>query len=274
MGLIKFNFLSRVLREYTNVTVVLPTLTHQEVEENPNATYVSGTKFQTLYLLHGVTGDDSHWGRFTSVERYAQNNKIALVMPSADNGFYSDLVDGRRYWTFISEELPNIARAYFPLSEKREDNFVAGLSMGGHGAMAWAIKRPEMFSTAVCLSGASIGPDDIIAFSNRSNGFLHLENMLGDLSNFKGGPYDIYHFAKLNIGKNIQLPRFYFAVGSDDFGLHTVKKAADYLKELGYSVKYEEKEGYEHEWDFWDLYIRKAIEEWLPLKRKPILPDS
>jgi putative tributyrin esterase len=272
MGLIKFNFFSHTLSMQTNVTIVLPTLRYVDTQGDKPCVYVKGTKFQTMFLLHGAAGDDSDWCRYTSVERYAEDNKLAVVMPSVCNSFYTDTTYRHRYWTYVSKELPNLVRAMFPLSDKREDNFVAGLSMGGHGAMAFAIKRPEMFSTAVCLSGASIRAEDIQEFAHRVNGFMDLESVFGNLSNFSGSQNDIWHIAKINSEKGKELPRFYFAVGTDDMGYASIKNASRQLEKLGYPVTYEEEKGYGHEWDFWDMYIRKAIEEWLPLRREPLYP--
>lgn len=94
------------------------------------------------------------WMRRTNIERYAAARNLAVVMPAVGRSFYQDMAAGPRYWTFLSEELPAIMRGFFPLSEKRADNFAAGLSMGGYGAMRLALAHPERFAAAASFSGA------------------------------------------------------------------------------------------------------------------------
>ena len=107
-----------------------------------------------LYLLHGTYGDYSDWCHLTSIEKYAQNHKIMVVMPSVANSFYQDMVIGPKYLTFLTEELPQYIQMLFPASGRREDNFVAGLSMGGYGAWHVALAKPEQYAAAASLSGA------------------------------------------------------------------------------------------------------------------------
>ena len=285
MAVIKFNFLSHVLGIQQNLTIIIPTFSFDDLDSDREEVYVPGMNFQTLYLHHGSVGDDSDWVNLTSIVRYANANKLAVVMPAGNNSFYTNMAHGGDYFTYISEEVPKVCRTVFPLSDKREDNFVAGLSMGGYGAMSLAIKRPDMFSAAVCLSGAALTIEDIIERANRFSKEeqtqrkirvprINMANVFGDFDKFPGSENDIYHIAKKNVEEGKQLPEFFFACGDKDFVLNNVRKAKDYLGDLGYKVSYEEVPGYGHEWDFWDLYIRKAIYEWLPLKRSAIYPDE
>ena len=66
------------------------------------------------------------------------------------------------------------------------------------------------------------------------------------------------------------LPSLYIAVGENDFIRNTVRRERDALQRAGLPFHYEEAPGLGHEWKFWDIYFKKALEEWLPLKRKPI----
>ena len=93
-----------------------------------------------LYLLHGLSDDDTIWLRRTSIERYVAPLGLAVVMPQVHRSFYADEAIGGRYWTFLSEELPEWWRRFFRVSRRREDTFVAGLSMGGYGALKWALR--------------------------------------------------------------------------------------------------------------------------------------
>jgi putative tributyrin esterase len=106
-----------------------------------------------LYLLHGLSDDDTIWMRHTSIERYAAELGLAVVMPQVHRSFYADEVHGMRFWTFLSEELPSVVHRFFRVSQRREDTFVAGLSMGGYGALKWALREPERFAAAAGLPG-------------------------------------------------------------------------------------------------------------------------
>ena len=75
-----------------------------------------------LYLLHGLSDDHTIWQRRTSIERYVAPLGIAVIMPNVHRSFYTDMAHGLKYWTFVSEELPQIAQSFFPLSDAREDS--------------------------------------------------------------------------------------------------------------------------------------------------------
>lgn len=283
MAVMKFNFLSAALGMQTNVTIILPSFSFADVMKGRKDVYVPGMKFQTLYLLHGATGDDSDYVNFSNIVRYADDNKLAVVMPAGYNAFYTDLSGGARYWKYVSEELPLVCRTMFPLSDKREDNFVAGLSMGGFGAMKMGVMKCEDYAAVLCMSGAAINPDKLKDFGKRPGPasddgdampMINKNDVFGDPDSFKGRKNDAYHYAKLNVEQKKTLPKFFFTVGDKDFALEGVKDAYDYLTGLGYDTYYEPVPGYGHEWDFWDLTLRKAIREWLPIRREAIYPEE
>ncbi|MFC4779224.1 alpha/beta hydrolase [Paenibacillus sp. GCM10023252] len=154
MAMMQCQFFSEVLSLNTTMTVILPQQTSNQIGMEGKQSAGRERKHPVLYLLHGYSDDDSIWLRRTSIERYAAALGIAVVMPQVHQSFYTDMAYGNRYWTFLSEELPALARSFFPLSEAREDNFVAGLSMGGYGAFKWALRHPNRFAAAASLSGA------------------------------------------------------------------------------------------------------------------------
>jgi len=283
MAVLKMNFLSKYLGMQTNLTVCIPSFSFRDLMQGKADTYRPGIKFQTLYLLHGGAGDDSDYVHFTNIVRYADENKFAVVMPCGYNHFYTDDPHGPRYWKYVAQELPEICQTYFPLSAKPEDNFVAGLSMGGAGAMKMGVMEGERFAAVLCMSGASIHPDKVLEFGRRRfrpegsdpdlMPMVSFESMFGDLTRFKGGPHDVYSQARLNVEQGKRLPKFFFTVGDQDFAREGVEEAAAYLKSLGYETFYELVPGYGHEWSFWDLTLKKALESWLPLKREALFPD-
>lgn len=134
MALIQCQFYSEVLGLSTSMNVILPQATRSQIGLEGK----QGTgPHPTLYLLHGLSDDDSTWLRRTSIERYVASLGLAVVMPQVHRSFYTNMEQGAAYWSFISEELPALARSFFPLSDKREDNFVAGLSMGDMVLSNW-----------------------------------------------------------------------------------------------------------------------------------------
>ena len=109
---------------------------------------------KVLYLLHGYSDDHTIWMRRTSVERYAAEYNLAVIMPAVNHSFYTNEAQGEKYWDYVSEELPEVMHRFFRLSKKPEDTYVAGLSMGGYGAMKLALTHPERFAAAASFSGA------------------------------------------------------------------------------------------------------------------------
>jgi putative tributyrin esterase len=283
MALIKMNFLSKYLGMQTNITVCIPSFSFRDVINKKPDFYQPGMKFQTLYLLHGGSGDDSDYVNFTNIVRYADDNRIAVVMPSAYNHFYADDPQGPRYWKYVSEELPEVCQTLFPLSDKAEDNFVAGLSMGGNGAMKMGVVNGERFAAVLCMSGVAFSPDRLKEFARRRMidlddpdlmPMISLQSIYGDLDQIKGGPHDIWHRARLNVEQGKKLPKFFLTVGDQDFTREHVEETYQYLTSLGYDAFFELVPGYGHEWDFWDLTLKKALEQWLPIRHDVIYPET
>src|SRR5256886_3273017 len=131
MALVRCEFFSTTLQLGTSMSVLLP--------DEP----VRGAEYPTLYLLHGLGDDDTAWTRYTAIERYVEPLRLAVVMPQVHRSFYTDEVSGGRFWTFLSEELPEVAGGYFRLSDRPADTFVAGLAMGGYGAGQWGLRPPR-----------------------------------------------------------------------------------------------------------------------------------
>lgn len=274
MAIIRMNYLSEYLGMQTNVTLVIPTFTF--------ADYFSGTprmkagdKLQTLWLLHGGSGDDLDFISGTRVARYAEENKIAVVCPADYNMFYTDTYTGN-YFSYITEELFETLATIYPLSQRREDNFIAGLSMGAIGAFKAGIVYNDRYGTVLCMSGGGRDRDDLIALMRKE----------GDLS--PRPPYMTYYprlpeengvddpwgLAKLKAERGEKLPKFFVTCGEDDGAMSRSVKTAEYLTSLGVEVEFEGVPGYKHEWDFWDLALKKAIYDKFSLRRAPISADE
>lgn len=260
MALLQMHLLSKELNRQTAVTVILP----QADEKTPK-----NWKCQTLWLLHGMQGDAADWLRYTSIERYAEKNRLMVVMPGVDNSFYADTAYRVRYWSYLTEELWQIVQAWFPcFSARREDNFVAGLSMGAGGTMKYAVNHPERFCRAVCFSGGSLTMEDLEqTFFVPNSPIPELEPALGSLARIRGTCDDVFAMAKKAVSAGVPLPPVLFWTGGDDAIRWSTQKAYETLKALGWPADYRETPGYRHEWAFWDLAVRETVETILPLKK-------
>lgn len=272
MAVVRMNFLSKMLGMQTNVTIVLPTFSFGDIMSGRKAYYEKGMQYQVLWLLHGGSGDDSDYLHFSSIVRYADEHKLAVVMPAGFNQSYTDDPEGAKYFRYVVDELPEMLQALYPFSDKREDNFVGGLSMGAHGAMKAAIMRPEKFGAALVMSGAARNPDQPMKPLAAGDSGIAMPSAK-DL-NIKGTENDAYYHAEKNVAEGRPLPEFFITCGDKDFSLERSQYAADFLKKLGYPVHTDWVPGYAHEWDFWDLSLRKAIKEWLPIRHGVIYPEE
>lgn len=247
MALLHLVYFSDVLGVQTPVDVILPEGKQGigvETADEPELPKV-------LYLLHGYSDDQTIWQRRTSVERYAANRNLAIIMPGVNHSFYCNEVYGERYWDFVAKELPMMMHRFFRLSEQPEDTFVAGLSMGGYGAMKLALNFPERFGAAASFSGAV----DILSMRNRHES--HWKRITGGKS-LRGTDCDLFHLIDENAGA-AHKPRLYVSCGTADFLYGQYQKFVPALKKAGWNVTSYEEPDAVHEWGFWDREIRKFI---------------
>lgn len=151
-ALFDINFFSKTLNMNTTMKVIVPQRQNHSigVSQAPES-----ETYKILYLLHGMTDDHTIWLRRSNIERYVSGENMIVVMPNVHLSWYTDTKYGLNYWKFISEELLQICHEFFPyISSKRTDHLVAGLSMGGYGAIKLAMKRSDYFAYGASLSGA------------------------------------------------------------------------------------------------------------------------
>lgn len=264
MALMNVSFYSPALRRTVPLTVVLPTDKQLPGQKG----YQKAAPYKTLYLLHGVFGSCLDWLSGTRVRALAQNANLCVVMPSGDNKFYADSrLSGDKYATYIAEDLVRFVEASFPVSKKREDRFIAGLSMGGCGAVVNGLRHPETFGAICGMSSAFIKGNILNSVEEPGHGLFtstEYRTMFGldDVKDFEGGKDD-YDMLARRTAKRKQKPEIYLCCGTEDQLLPVNHEFRDLLGELGYSVTYEEWGG-DHNWKFWDEAIEKVI-NWLPL---------
>lgn len=119
------NFHSCILRMQVDVSILLPEKERMEdVEQGKKGeTFGKNKKYQTLYLLHGFTGDHLSYLRTSKIERYADEHQIMVVMPSVYNSAYTDMKYGLDYFSYLTEELTDFVERNFPAATKREKPF-------------------------------------------------------------------------------------------------------------------------------------------------------
>ncbi len=234
-----------------------------------------GDTMAALYLLHGVQGSFINWStavhafRLLGASNMKREKKLAIIMVSGDNSFYHDAPDrSANYEQFLAEELPLLTRAMLPLSAAREDTYIAGLSMGGYGALRTGLLYPQVFGFAGGLSSALLTQsienaiDERVFFRRRE----FLETVFGcELNRIEKTEHDVMELshrllAKVESGEELlQMPKLYLACGEQDGLLPLSRLLHEDWEKLGIEHRYEEHEG-NHEWAFWEWGLGQILE--------------
>ena len=243
MAFLQLEYKSEALNQAVSVNVIIPEK-------------IQGT-FKTLWLLHGLTDNYSAWMRYSSVERYARELGLAVVMPSADRSWYTDTAYGKRYFTFITEELPKKMAYYFRgYSDAKEDNLIIGLSMGGYGALKATMTYPEKYSYCASLSGSLD-----ITRKNRACNLDEWRSIFGfDLQSadeLEGTKHDL--FALTTAQK--RPPYIYMWCGTEDALIDVNRDYDAHLTKLGIAHTFLTSTG-NHTWKYWDEHLQNALQYW------------
>jgi putative tributyrin esterase len=211
---------------------------------------------KVLYLLHGLSDDASAWQRYTTIETIADEYGLVVVMPSGGRSFYTDQPNGQSYFAYLMEELPGYLSDVFDLSPQPENTLIAGVSMGGYGAIKAALYYPSRFYAAASLSGfLSLRFLDIYPNDPRQKEFA---SVFGDLSKLTGSNHDPETWLKNAAGNLPALPRLYIACGREDDLLPLNRLFLAECQGLGINLDYHEEDA-GHAWVFWDAQIRKFL---------------
>lgn len=276
MALVDFKYFSPVMGMQMALSVILP--------ENAQGIGVSGAAEESgapipaLYLLHGTSDDQTIWARRTSIERYVSDKRLAVVMMTTHLGAYTNQKYGFRYFDYVAKEVPEVCARYFNLSRKRGEKFVAGLSMGGYGALKTGLALPEEFSVVGALSAGcdrlGILPDAV----KKMSGIEELRAKRAELSpadfergmqffvNF-GSPAEferndvdnLFLLAEKAKASGAVLPKIILRCGSEDaLAIEPNRRFKAHLDALGIENDYAEFPGI-HSWEFWDEHIRYVL---------------
>ncbi len=237
MALIDINFESKYLSRTTNVYVLKPTYIDKKAP------------LYMLYLLHGYTGEYTNWIRHSNIERYVSGKNVIVVMPSAYNGYYTDIKGWDYYFSYLTKELPNLIKTTFNVKVPRDNTFIAGLSMGGYGALKAALSYPSKYKKAASFSGAV----DIQRFKDDSN--------LGRKSRFNftfgktvSAKNSLFRLAEKSLNK-VDL---YISCGTEDFLYQDNNRLHEHLEKIGFKHQYITRPG-THDWLFWEDEIQNAL---------------
>lgn len=276
---------SRILNGIINLRVLMPEAPSLTIQ-SPKEYYGSGKKLKVLWLLHPAAGGGGDWVRCTNLARYTENREVMVVLPSAFNSDYANypvFADGYRFYDFFLEELMPYIYGWFPASAKPEDNFIAGASMGGNGAMEIGFSNPELFGGIGILSCAARYIEYLRPYRNMTSeefrregtdknrfpgtypeGFNRKEiNMIakyrtvGDFLDSPENSWDRYT-ENVRVGK---LPKMFVTVGSEDRCRERVKLFQNLAKELGdEKTHFEIVDGYHHDYRFWDMILPRLLD--------------
>ena len=253
---------SKALQMDTRLAVILPHDSREARVDAP-AQKAGKTSQRTLILLHGLSDNAAAWWMRTSIIRYAEAHGIAVLMPQGEKSFYHDMVYGDDYFTYLTEELPPLASQMFGVSVLPENLMIAGLSMGGYGALKCALTYPEKYCACAAFSSAC----DLREIAANADVLEHTKVIHHTFEAIFGAPVtvpdesDLFFLAEQNAARlrNLQL---YMACGRQDFLYESnVRLSGQVQRAPLQRFLYEEWDG-THEWGFWDEAIRRML-DWL-----------
>jgi putative tributyrin esterase len=244
------NVISYTLKRTVDITVVVPTPTIPDSLGfgGVKPSHIPKEKYPVLYLLHGMGNNHATWSGYSNIELFAEERNIAVVMISGENKAYINHPSGDQFYDFIAKELPEFICAMFPVSDKSEHTYIAGLSMGGYGTLVHALSRPEKFcafgafSAAVSLNPAAISGGEDKGIDPK---------------------YDPFTLAKDLVKEGKTFPKAYISCGEEDFLYKSNVEFVDQLKEMKVETTWVSLPNYQHEWRFWNLQV-EAFLDWIP----------
>lgn len=249
MALVTLDYRSEVLSMSMTLKLLYPekALYTAEVEDIP-----------VLYLLHGMSGDVDTWMRRTSIERYVRDTNLAVVFLDTHDGWYSNTHSGYRYFDAFTQEVPELLANLFPkLSQKRSKTFVAGLSMGGYGALKFALQT-NRFSHAASLSGA-LDFQDLEPLVDEFRGLTYWRGVFGDQIFAKNQLDDLVTW----LDQTDRKTKLFAWCGEQDFLFPANQRAKTLLEAAGFELTFTSSPG-KHEWYYWDQQIQEVL-KWLPI---------
>lgn len=244
MAQVHCSFNSYSLMHGVDIMITLPSISASDLGPNAKPSHKINAKYPVLYLLHGHGNDYLSWYRYTSVERYAEERRIAIVTCSVENKRYMNIEAlEENYFDFIKTELPEFICANFPISERWEDTYLGGLSMGGYGTLAHGLEHPESYRAIGAFSPA------IKMKELKENNLIKA--------------FDVYDLLQKDLTEHKRIPDLFLCCGKNDFLYSMVEDYHQTLLQNGVKHRYDAVDGFEHEWAFWEKELPLFL-DWLP----------
>lgn len=261
MAVFNCDYFSMARRGFVSFTAILP-VERPPIGDQPPV-YTNGP-YPTLYLLHGFSGNRNDWLLHTRILEWASLRGVSVVMPDAGNSFYLDIeASQQRCGEFVGRELVDVTRRMFPLSNRREDTVLGGISMGGFGAIRNGLNYADTFGAILSHSAALI-TDEVAQMKEGEGNFMapyaYYRHTFGDPNTLRGTDKDPKFLAKQCIATG-EAPRLFLACGTDDFLYAQNSGFHSYLEEIGYPHEWWTKPG-AHDFDFWNASMPAAL-DWL-----------
>ena len=254
MAVLKIKYLATTTKMQMHFSVFLPDAAVCDLGRGTDS------KLKVLWLLHGEGGDCSDWLRLSMIEHHADKAGVALVMPNMDNSMYMDMAHGGYpYFTYLAEDLPAHVRDLISLlSDRREDNVVAGVGAGGYGALKWALRAPRMFSACACLSGEVDMAAALLDWEQRGELTSGRVAAFGSAGRIAGSADDILALARSHADKGEPPCRVHVINGAPDESRQRNRDASETLKRLGLDVRF--RDDFDASgWPLWDEQVRTLL---------------
>jgi S-formylglutathione hydrolase FrmB len=267
MGYYSGTFFSKALEFDTALGVILPqdSRKHNGVEALKEG-IIPSEKPKTLILLHGLGDNYLTWFSRTSILRYAEEYDIAVLMPEVTRSFYTNMAYGRNYFEYITEELPEYAAKVFNISTAPEDLMIAGLSMGGFGALKCGLTYPEEYMGVGVFSSAWNIKELILDGKLGTDSFDQDEINKDRIAIFGKELKMPEHEDILKLIEKAQskkkTPKFFMTIGTDDFLYESNQVLRKAFEKTNLDFSYEEMPGI-HEWAVWDKSVQMLLDKFL-----------
>ncbi len=219
-------------------------------------------RYPVLYLLHGLTGHYTNWLEYTHLADYARPYELIIIMPEGNDGWYTDsaTVPTDKYESYILRELIPDVEKRFRVSTTRDGRAIAGLSMGGYGALKFGVKYPEMFAFAGSLSGAL----DAASWTEADlRGFEFIWRTLVPIFGPEDSPMrkanDVLRlYREVPAARIAALPYVYLDCGTEDPLLFSSRGLTAILLERKIPHEYRQLPG-THAWTYWDMQVQEIL---------------
>lgn len=259
MALITCNHFSYYLGMDMEMTVLLPEKRQEPPQPMPNQ------KYPVLYLLHGHSDDHTAYIRKSAIELLVRDHHLIVVMPCAHRGFYTDGKHGHLYYSYIAKELPILVGNFFPASTRPQESFIAGISMGGYGALKIALMNPDSYAGVGVLSGATLLErfkeiDEYNAFTV-PDFCENLDAIFGKTTEGAQEESDLRRLIAQCGERGGFAPPIYHSCGMEDMIYSHNIALRDIIQGAGgkWNYTYEEGPG-AHDWTFWNRMLPRMLQ--------------